>query len=214
MEKRHLDFLKHLAAGVAAEFGSNCEVVVHDLTAKEHESTIVALENGHVTGRSVSDGPSEVVLKALQNETPELQDRFAYLTRTEDGRTLKSTTIFYRDENGLPVAVFGINFDITLLLAATETISSITQHEGGDEKPVEIPNSVSDLLDNLIEQSVRLVGKPVAFMTREDKVKAIGFLNDSGAFLVTKSGPKVCEYFGISKYTLYSYIDEAKGAKK
>ncbi len=212
MEQRHLDFLKHLAAGVAAEFGSNCEVVVHDLTAAEHESTIVTLENGHVTGRSVSDGPSEVVLKALQHDTPELQDRLAYLTRTEDGRTLKSTTIFYRDENGLPVAVFGINFDITLLLAASETIASITDHQGG-EKPVEIPNSVSDLLDNLIEQSVRLVGKPVAFMTREDKVKAIGFLNESGAFLVTKSGPKVCEFFGISKYTLYSYIDEAKKGK-
>jgi predicted transcriptional regulator YheO len=49
-------------------------------------------------------------------------------------------------------------------------------------------------------------------MSKEDKVKAIGFLNDSGAFLVTKSGQKVCNYFGISKYTLYSYMDEAKRA--
>ena len=47
-------------------------------------------------------------------------------------------------------------------------------------------------------------------MTKEDKVKAIGFLNDAGAFLITKSGQKVCTYFSISKYTLYSYIDEAK----
>ena len=50
-------------------------------------------------------------------------------------------------------------------------------------------------------------------MTKEDKVKAIGFLNDSGAFLVTKAGQKVCNYFGISKYTLYSYMDEAKSQK-
>ena len=47
-------------------------------------------------------------------------------------------------------------------------------------------------------------------MTKEDKVKAIQFLNETGAFLITKSGDKVCRFFGISKYTLYSYIDEAK----
>ena len=58
-----------------------------------------------------------------------------------------------------------------------------------------------------------MVGKPVALMTKEDKVKAIRFLNDSGAFLITKSGQKACAYFGISKYTLYSYIDEAKAAR-
>ena len=44
-------------------------------------------------------------------------------------------------------------------------------------------------------------------MTKEDKVRAIGFLNGAGAFLITKSGDKVANYFGISKYTLYSYID-------
>lgn len=29
----------------------------------------------------------------------------------------------------------------------------------------------------------------------------------TGAFLVTKSGDKIAKHFGISKYTLYSYID-------
>ncbi|MFW5646904.1 MAG: helix-turn-helix domain-containing protein [Acetivibrio ethanolgignens] len=44
-------------------------------------------------------------------------------------------------------------------------------------------------------------------MTKEDKIAAIKFLNDAGAFLITKSGDKISKYFGISKYTLYSYID-------
>lgn len=35
----------------------------------------------------------------------------------------------------------------------------------------------------------------------------INYLNDAGAFLITKSGDKVAKYFGISKYTLYSYVD-------
>ena len=68
----------------------------------------------------------------------------------------------------------------------------------------------NDLLDHLIEESVALVGKPVPLMNKEDKVTAIQFLNDAGAFLITKSGDKVANYFGISKYTLYSYIDVNK----
>ena len=59
-----------------------------------------------------------------------------------------------------------------------------------------------------------LVGKPVALMNKDDKVRAIQFLNKSGAFLVTKSGDKVAKYFGISKYTLYSYIDKQQEDKQ
>ena len=47
-------------------------------------------------------------------------------------------------------------------------------------------------------------------MNKDDKIRAIQFLNENGAFLVTKSGDKVAKYFGISKYTLYSYIDANK----
>ena len=77
-----------------------------------------------------------------------------------------------------------------------------------------IPHNVSDLLDQLIQESVQLVGKPVELMSKEDKVRAIGFLNDTGAFLITKSGDKVRKYFGISKYTMYSYMEEAKQGKE
>ena len=60
-----------------------------------------------------------------------------------------------------------------------------------------------------------MVGKPVALMNKGGtRSKAIQFLNNSGAFLITKSGDKVCKFFGISKYTLYSYIDEAKGGRQ
>lgn len=203
--------MKRLAKGVAAQFGSNCEVVVHDLCSQDPTSTIVAIENGHVSGRKVGDGPSDVVLKALRSDPSKLHDKLAYLTKTEDGKVLKSTTVFFRDEQGQPSAIFAINFDTTLVAAMQNELANFTSvADTAASSPEVIPHNVTDLLNELIEQSVQLVGKPVALMTKEDKVKAIGFLNDAGAFLITKSGQKVCNYFGISKYTLYSYMDEAK----
>ena len=36
------------------------------------------------------------------------------------------------------------------------------------------------------------------------------YLSNSGALLITKSGDKIAKHFGISKYTLYSYLDNSK----
>ena len=47
-------------------------------------------------------------------------------------------------------------------------------------------------------------------MNKEDKIKAIRFLNDSGAMLITRSGDKISSYFGISKY----YAVRLSGRKK
>ena len=205
-----LQFLFQLAKGISQQFGSNCEVVVHDLISNDPDSSIVAIENGHVTGRKVGDGPSHVVLEALRGGRNNLTDHLSYLTKTKDGKILKSSTIYIRDDDGEAIGIFAINYDITMMLAMEESLRQFTTAEQSAQEPEPIARNVADLLDELIDQSVKLVGKPVALMTKEDKVKAIQFLNNTGAFLITKSGDKVCKFFGISKYTLYSYIDEAK----
>ena len=205
-----LQFLFQLAKGVARQFGPNCEVVVHDLASNDPDSSIVAIENGQISGRKVGDGPSHAVLEALRGGKGTVEDHLCYLTRTRDGKILKSTTIYIRDDDGRPNGMFGINYDITLMLAMEDALKQFTATERDEQEPEHISRNVSDLLDELIAQSVKIVGKPVALMTKEDKVKAIQFLNETGAFLITKSGDKVCKFFGISKYTLYSYIDEAK----
>lgn len=213
MRENEKDFCIKLARGVARQFGPNCEVVVHDLRTSDPEQSIVAIENGHVSGRKQGDGPSHVVWEALKADPAQLQDRLAYLTKTEDGKILKSSTIFLRDDEGKVDGIFSINYDITMMKAMEDQLRLFMQTEDPTEEPQTITSNVNDLLEELIQQSVKRVGKPVAMMNKEDKVKAIGFLNDSGAFLVTKSGQKVCNFFGISKYTLYSYIEVAKGGK-
>ena len=213
MDASMLEFLLRLAKALAAQFGPSCEIVIHDLKSNDPDSSIVAIENGHVSGRKLGDGPSHVVLEAL-NSGGAVEDRLSYLAKTADGKTLKSTTVYLRDEHQQPIGIFSINYDIPLMLAMEDSLRQFTAPKQPEEAPEPIAQNVSDLLDELIEQSVKRVGKPAALMTKEEKVKAIGFLNDTGAFLITKSGGKVCKYFGISKYTLYSYIEEAKNGTK
>ena len=210
LEKNTMNFLSQLAKGIGQQFGNNCEVAVHDLSENYKDSSIVVIENGHVTSRNVGDGPSMVVLEALNGDQSKLKDHSCYLTKTKDGRILKSTTIYIRDDNGKIIGIFSINFDITSLLVTESALQPLISVESSDKEPEEIPQNVTDLLDELIDLSVKQIGKPVALMTKDDKVRAIKFLKDRGAFLITKSGDKISKHFGISKYTLYSYIDSAE----
>ena len=211
-----LDLLSRLAKGLAIQFGPDCEVLVHDLTAQNMDSTIMAIENGHVTNRKLGDGPSHIVLEALKEDPARLEDQLGYLSRTHDGRILRSSTIYIRDEQGKAVGILSINYDITHLMMAEKALQSLIGSLPGTEakEPEWIPQNVNELLDELIYQSVNLAGKPVALMTKEDKIQAIRFLNKSGAFLITKSGDKIARHFNISKYTLYSYIDAAQEAEQ
>ena len=206
----NLNSLKQIATALATHFGHDCEVVVHDLEKKNVSNSIVFIENGHVTDRKLGGSPSGIVLETLKKDPKDVKDKLAYLTRTDDGRILKSSTIFIRDEEGKPRYILAINYDITNLLAFESTIKQLTASENdknGNADPKHIAHDANQLLDELIEQSVALVGVPVPFMSKDDKIKAINFLNDAGAFLITKSGDKVSKFFGISKYTLYSYVD-------
>jgi len=209
---RHtLDFLKQLAHGLAIQFGSSCEIAIHDLKTKDLEKSIVYIENGHISNRQIGDGPSGIVLETLQSDPSTIHDKLSYLTKTEDGRILKSSTFYIRDDDGSISYIFSLNYDITAFTAASTAIQSLiaTKDKLPDltgDSPRQITHNVNELLDLLIEQAVAKVGKPVAMMNKDDNVAVVQYLDHAGAFLITKSGDKVSSYLGISKFTLYSYM--------
>lgn len=209
---RHtLDFLKQLAHGLAIQFGSSCEIAIHDLKTKDLEKSIVYIENGTISNRQIGDGPSGIVLETLQSDPSTIHDKLSYLTKTEDGRILKSSTFYIRDDDGSISYIFSLNYDITAFTAASTAIQSLIATKDNlpdltGDSPRQITHNVNELLDLLIEQAVAKVGKPVAMMNKDDKVAVVQYLDHAGAFLITKSGDKVSSYLGISKFTLYSYM--------
>ncbi len=112
----------------------------------------------------MGDGPSHIVLDAVKaGKVHKLSDRLAYLTKTPDGRILRSSTVFIRNADDIPVGILGINYDITVLSAAADALNSITGTGPGDDPigdPEPIVRSVADLLDDLIEQSVSSWASP------------------------------------------------------
>ncbi len=209
-----LNLLIQIAHGLAEHFGPQCEIAIHDVT-RDLSNTIVHIENGQVSGRGDGDSASNVVLEALHTPPEELKDQIAYLTRTEDGKALKSSSLYIRDEAGRLKYIFSVNYDIASLKAVDELIQGLITTQPGkkDEQngPAvpKIPHTVTELLDSLIDHAIAEIGKPVVMMTKEDKIKVVHYLNEAGAFLITRSGDRVASVLGISKFTLYKYMESS-----
>ena len=82
----HFEMLSGIIKCIAKEFGVNCEVVLHDLTLP-YDRTIVAIENGFVTGRKVGDSGTNIGLEILRG-TVEGSDRYNYVNHTKNGHML------------------------------------------------------------------------------------------------------------------------------
>ncbi|WHH61268.1 helix-turn-helix transcriptional regulator [Petroclostridium sp. X23] len=207
--QREMNFLRAIMTLIAKQFGDRCEVVLHDWS-KGYEKTIIAIENGHVTGRKVGDCGSNLGLEVLRG-TSDGMNQFNYVTKTKTGKTLRSSSIYIKNEKGEPIGALCINYDISDILNMQSFIETLTMvNKDVDEHFV---NNVAELLEYLICESIKSVGKPVEEMKKEDKIKALKYLDEKGAFHITKSGTKVCKVFNISKFTLYNYLDEFRREK-
>ena len=197
------EFLQKLLDLLEAHFGSDVEFVLHDLTL-DYEHTIVDIRNGHVTGREIGGTGDILGLEFIRN-TSDKGYYYNCIEYTSDGKTLRSSTVFLRDENGNPAMSIGINEDITQSVEMENYLKN--RNRVSDPNPSDYYRAdVNEMLRHLMDIAQLRIGKNTALMTKEDKLQYIEFLERHGAFLITYSNSRVCEALGISQFTLYNYL--------
>jgi len=202
-------FFEQLLSLIANQFGGKCEVVLHDLT-KNYNHTIVDIRNGQVTNRAIGGCGSNLGLEVLRGTVVD-GDRFNYVTHTSDGRIIRSSSIYLQNDEKKVIGSLCINYDITDTVQFEGYLKHFNHYELGQEEVFE--QDVNGLLDYLIVQGQNIIGKDAQQMTKEDKMDFIGFLDEKGAFLVTKSSEKICEMLEISKFTFYNYLETYRNKK-
>jgi len=65
-------------------------------------------------------------------------------------------------------------------------------------------------LDTLLAAAEHEIGIPCAEMDRSQKQGAVAMLNDWGAFTLRKSVEDVAEALGVSRFTVYNYLERAE----
>jgi len=204
----NLNLLSDIAKCIAMQFGENCEVVLHDLTLP-YDKTIVAIWNGHVTGRKVGDGGTNAGLEILKGSaSPE--DQYSYINTTTDGRVLRSSSKYFRDEYGKVNGSLCINFDITDMIRGEASLRALT---GSNTPPTThtpelFVGNIDELLELMMTEAVSMTGRSVRNLTKEEKVSIVHNLDSKGFFLIKKAAEKLADFLGLSRYSIYNYLNE------
>ena len=201
-----LDFLKRIADGISVMFGSNCEVVIHDL--ENSESSILYITNNHVTEREIGDKLDLLGIREIDDLYKGI-DLVNLKGVSKNNHLLKCSTFHAKGEDYH--FALGVNFDYTSLLMVQNVVNDFT-HVGDS---IEIAASEKDenlerKLDEFYKKAIDHIGKPIPFMRKKERVEMIRFLQDKGAFSIHKSIPIIAEKMKVSRYTIYNYLREIK----
>ena len=205
--EEQLQLLEKVVELLEQQMGNNLEIVLHDLR-KPYEHTIVDIRNGHISGREIGGCGSDRGLEVMRG-TVKNGDEFNYITRTPDGKVLRSSSLYFRDDTDKVVASLCVNQDITYTLKMESLLHGMNKYapDGQGQRNEVLAGNIQELMNRLIEESVQTIGKPAAEMTRAEKKEMVRLLDEKGLFLITYSGETVCEVLDISKYTLYKYLE-------
>ncbi len=205
----NLNLLSDIAKCIAMQFGENCEVVLHDLTLP-YDQTIVAIWNGHVTGRKVGDGGTNAGLEILKGSTSP-DDQYSYINATPTGRILRSSSKYFRDEYGKVNGSLCINLDITDMIKCESTLRSFpcSGSSALTQTPELFVGNVDELLEIMMKEAINMTGKPVGNLTKEEKVAVVHNLDGKGFFLIKKAAEKLADFLGLSRYSIYNYLNES-----
>lgn len=195
---------------ISRHFGANVEVVLHDFSEGINAPhSLVDIRNGHITDRTLGDCANKHGMQAVKGEIID-GDTYNEIIYTEKGTILRGSTYSIRDDEGKVIGSICINQDIT----ESVKYENFLRQEIGYPTNQAQKQEVSEVMNEVIQEAFIAVGKHPSAMTKEDKIAFIRFLDDRGTFLISKSGPKVCEILGISKFTLYNYLEIIRNSSK
>ena len=108
-----------------------------------------------------------------------------------------------------------INIDTTKISQQIEWLQSLMPGSEENAAPAEVSQEelthVSEIVTDLID---KIIGnKDMARLRREEKLELIRFMDQRGIFLLKGAVDHVGSRMGISRVTVYSYIDEVRGKK-
>ncbi|MET4052420.1 putative transcriptional regulator YheO [Frigoribacterium sp. PvP054] len=218
--------------------GPRTEVVLHDTS--DLSRSIVALTNGHVSGRSVGGPATDLVLKVLQNHEHDDRDYLAnYLAESRTGGTFRSSTFFIRDAAGDVVGMLCLNIDDEplarardLLMAITATTGLVkgagpgggpgaatgasgaatgsTAHPAAAPVAERLSMNVDELALDGVARIVAAQGVEPHRMTPDEKVAAVREIERAGVFLLKGAVAQVAEALHVSEPTVYRYVRQVR----
>lgn len=215
-----------LAEFLGQLLGPDYEVVLHDACNKD--SSVIAIANGHISGRTVGAPLTSAALQAIASRDHETTDfRSNYTGVASNGKLLRSSTFYIKDSNGQLVGLLCINFDDSryrelsneilrlchpdAFVSNNFTFSQKTydaaQSEGNTSSHESFQSSLSELTEDVLTQALKQRGVPADRLSKKERITLIEELNEKGFFLLKGAIKQVADMLNCSQTTIYRHLN-------
>lgn len=200
--------------------GPNSEVVLHDLTTPDN--SIIAIANGHISGRMVGGPATDLVLKVLKDGLQGNKDYItSYSARVKGDRLCRASSFFIRNESGKIIGVLCVNVDISSfvetkklldILINCEPPAAIAEKSAADVVDVfeNLHDSIDDVLTAIIDNVLSQYKVAPERMSVNEKIDVVRRLNENGLFLLKGGLSELAHRMKISEPTIYRYLNKLK----
>jgi len=206
-----LDHYVTMAKVIGKMMAPIMEVAVHDL--RQPDSSIVALYNGHLTGREVGDGATDLGLRRLRGE--DLPDEMiGYANEIPDGPKMKSSSLAIRDDEGELIGALCLNLDISYFEQYGKFIERlISTHESehlddGEDFGATTPREdIQDAVDQ-VRISKGWMGQS---LSNDQKRAIVEHLYRQGHFKKRGAVTIMADLLGLTRPSIYNYKNDYVG---
>ncbi|MFB9948325.1 transcriptional regulator [Rhizobium puerariae] len=205
--------------GLAATFGPRSEVLVHDLSRAPN--SIVALA-GSLTGRKVGGPTTDFLLGKIRRG--DFTDSLNYMSTTEDGRTIRASTMFIREGEKV-LGCLCVNLDVTewrhlsafaewqlsgVYARAVDLPQLLPPAAGSGEESY--PGDVDALRKQLVARAIEEIGVPPDMMHRKHKIAVVERLEREGFFILRESVQQLASALSVTRHSVYNYLNEVRSS--
>lgn len=207
-KKEAFDFLDRMAKGIAVMFGDQCETVVHEMNGQKVKN--LAIYNGHVSGRTTGSTLSIYGRDTMiDEEDPKVNLDLDYVNQmviTSSGKTIKSSTFHFRGDDYH--FALGINYDISVMGQMNRILDGLLRTDATLQTSL---FGTGNSMEEVFESCSEMVKRPLSQMQKADRMTLVSILKEKGFFQMQRSVPYAAERLGVTKYTIYNYLNELGG---
>ena len=207
-KKEAFDFLDRMARGIAVMFGEQCETIVHEMDGQKVKN--LAIYNGHVSGRTTGSTLSIYGRDTMMDEEdPKVNLDLDYVNQmviTSSGKTMKSSTFHFQGEDYH--FALGINYDISVMSQMSRIMDGLLRTDATLQTSL---FGTGNSMEEVFEFCSEMVKRPFSQMQKADRLTLVSILKEKGFFQMQRSVPYAAERLGVTKYTIYNYLNELGG---
>lgn len=209
--------------------GPDYEVVLQDLTPEVN--SIIAIANGHISGRKVGSPLTNAAMQMLTSKAYETSDFLSnYTGIAENGHILRSSTMFIKDSYGKPIGLLCINFDDSRYVALQDRLTNIIHPESFSKNSMYFDKRISalqkksvtpsapikenfsmdipSLMQHIFTDATANLPTPIDRLNQNERKEIISRLHEHGLFQLKGAISFVARKFSCSTATIYRYLSE------